>query len=45
VDEKQLKAILTKLKKIDPKVIAISIIDDESIKKVQKLLNTIKAKK
>jgi GTP-binding protein len=45
VDEKQLKSILTKLKKIDPKVMAISIIDDESIKKVQKLLNTIKAKK
>jgi GTP-binding protein len=45
VDEKTLKTILTKLKKIDPKVIAISIIDDESIKKVQKLLNTIQAKK
>ncbi len=45
VDEKQLKSILTKLKKIDPKVIAISIIDDESIKKVQKLLNMIQAKK
>ena len=45
VDEKQLKSILTKLKKIDPKVIAISIIDEESLKKVQKLLNTIKAKK
>ncbi|HEY5220540.1 MAG TPA: GTPase ObgE [Candidatus Paceibacterota bacterium] len=45
VDEKQLKSVLTKLKKIHPKVIAISIIDDESIKKVQKLLNGIKAKK
>jgi GTP-binding protein len=45
VDEKTLKATLTKLKKIDPKVIAISVIDDESIKKVQKLLNTIQAKK
>ncbi|MGD1003395.1 MAG: GTPase ObgE [Minisyncoccia bacterium] len=44
-DEKALKATLTKLKKIDPKVIAISIIDDESIKNVQKLLNTIQAKK
>jgi GTP-binding protein len=44
-DEKQLKVTLTKLKKIDPKVIAISIIDEESMKKVQKLLNTIKAKK
>jgi GTP-binding protein len=45
VDEKTLKNTLVKLKKIDPKVIAISIIDDESIKKVQKLLNTIQAKK
>ena len=45
VDEKTLKSTLTKLKKIDPKVIAISIIDEESIKKVQKLLNTIQAKK
>jgi GTP-binding protein len=45
VDAKQLKSILTKLKKIDPKVIAISIIDEDSLKKVQKLLNGIKAKK
>lgn len=45
VDEKQLKSILAKLKKIDPKVIAISIIDEDSLKKVQKLLNGIKAKK
>ncbi len=45
VDEKALKSTLTKLKKIDPKVMAISIIDEESIKKVQKLLNTIQAKK
>jgi GTP-binding protein len=45
VDEKTLKTTLVKLKKIDPKVIAISIIDDESIKKVKKLLNTIQAKK
>jgi GTP-binding protein len=45
VDAKQLKSILAKLKKIDPKVIAISIIDEESLKKVQKLLNGIKAKK
>jgi GTP-binding protein len=45
VDEKQLKSILAKLKKIDPKVIAISIIDEESLEKVQKLLNGIKAKK
>jgi GTP-binding protein len=45
VDAKTLKSALAKLKKIDPKVIAISIIDDESIKNVQKLLNTIQAKK
>jgi len=45
VDEKTLKATLTKLKKIDPKVIAISIIDEESLKQVQKFLNTIQAKK
>jgi len=45
VDEKTLKSTLTKLKKIDPKVMAISIIDEESIKKVRKLLNTIQAKK
>ena len=45
VDEKTLKAAITKLKKIDPKVIAISIIDEESIKKVRTLLNGIQAKK
>jgi GTP-binding protein len=45
VGEKQLKNTLAALKKIDPMVTAISIVDDESIKKVQKLLNTIKAKK
>jgi GTPase len=45
VDEKELKAKLAKLKKIDPKVIAISIIDEESVKKVQKILNGIQAKK
>jgi GTP-binding protein len=45
VNEKTLKATLAKLKKINPKVIAISIIDDESIKNVQKFLNGIQAKK
>lgn len=45
VDEKELKYKLTKLKKIDPKAIAISIIDEESIRKVQKILNGIKEKK
>jgi GTP-binding protein len=45
VDEKELKSKLAKLKKIDPRAIAISIVDDESIEKVKKLLNTIQAKK
>jgi GTP-binding protein len=45
VDEKELKSKLAKLKKIDPKAIAISIVDDESIDKVKKILNTIQAKK
>lgn len=45
VDEKELKSKLAKLKKIDPKTIAISIIDEESLKKVQKILNGIKGKK
>jgi GTP-binding protein len=45
VDAKTLKSTLTKLKKIDPKVMAISIIDEDSIKNVKKLLNTIQAKK
>ncbi len=45
VEEKDLRAKLAKLKKIDPKAIAISIIDDESIKKVQTLLNSIAKKK
>lgn len=42
VDEKELKTKLAKLKKIDPKAIAISIIDEESIKKVRAILNKIK---
>lgn len=45
VSEKVLKSILTKLKKIDPNVMPISIIDEESMKNVRKLLNRIKAKK
>jgi GTP-binding protein len=45
VDAKTLKSTLTKLKKIDPKVMAISILDEESIKNVKTLLNTIQAKK
>jgi GTP-binding protein len=45
VDPKELKEKMAKLKKIDPKVIAISIIDEDSIKKVQKILNGIQEKK
>lgn len=45
VSEKEVKVKLAALKKIDPKAIAISIIDDESIKKVEKILNAIKAEK
>ena len=42
VDGKELKTKLAKLKKIDPKAIAVSIIDEESVKKVRALLNKIK---
>lgn len=45
IDEKELKAKLAKLKKIDKGAIAISIVDEESIKQVQKILNKIKAEK
>ncbi|HUX35539.1 MAG TPA: GTPase ObgE [Candidatus Paceibacterota bacterium] len=45
ISEKEIKKKLAALKKIDPKAIAISIIDDESIKKVEKILNAIKAEK
>jgi GTPase len=41
----ELKEKLAALKKIDPNVIAISIEDSESIKEVEKLLNTIKTEK
>ena len=44
VDEKELKIKLTKLKKIDPKAIAVSVIDEASMKKIQKLLNAIREK-
>jgi GTP-binding protein len=43
--EEELKEKLAALKKIDPKAIAISINDGESIKKVEKILNVIKAEK
>lgn len=42
VNEKDLKSKLAKLRKIDPKATAISIIDEESIGKVRALLNKIK---
>ncbi len=45
VDAKELKTKLAALKKINTKAIAISIIDDESINKVQKILNGIQANK
>ncbi len=45
VDAKELKKKLTALKKIDPKAIAISVNDSDSIAKVEKILNDIKAKK
>lgn len=41
----EIKKKLMALKKINPKVIAISIYDLESIKKIQKILNKIKAEK
>jgi len=45
VTEAELKKKLTILKKLNPTATAISIEDDESIKKIQKLLNKIKAEK
>ena len=45
VTPEALKDKLKALKKIDPKAMALSIHDPESIKKLQKILNDIKAKK
>jgi GTP-binding protein len=42
---KELKEKLAKLKKISAKAITVSILDDESLKKVEKILNEIKDKK
>jgi GTP-binding protein len=42
---KELKTKLAKLKKINPKAIAVSILDDESLEKIEKILNEIKDKK
>ena len=44
LEEKELKKKLATLKKLNPKVMAISIADEESIKKIQKVLNEIKGK-
>lgn len=41
----ELKKKLAALKKINPKAIAVSILDDESVKKTEKILNAIKAEK
>ena len=45
VTSKELNKKLSALKKIDPHVMAISVNDTESIKNVEKILNSIKAKK
>ena len=45
VDEKTLKEKLAALKKINKNAMAVSIIDQESLDKIQKILNDIKDKK
>ena len=45
VDEKTLESVLTALKKINKQTIAVSVIEDESIKEVQKILNKIEQEK
>ncbi len=45
LDKKSIEEKLKKLKKIKPGVIAISILEPESIKKVEKILNVIKKEK
>ncbi|KKT29668.1 Obg family GTPase CgtA [Candidatus Giovannonibacteria bacterium RIFCSPLOWO2_02_FULL_45_28] len=42
---RELKEKLSEIKKMDPRAIAISIHDSESIKKLEKILNAIKAEK
>lgn len=44
-DEKDLAKKITKLKKLNPKVLAISIYDDKSLEDVKKILNKIQDKK
>ncbi len=43
--KEEVKEKLAILKKINPKAIAVSIHDEDSIKKIEKILNSIKAKK
>ncbi|MBN2198035.1 GTPase ObgE [Candidatus Wolfebacteria bacterium] len=45
LNSEKLKKKLIILKKLNPKVLAISILDDKSIEKVKKILNTLKTKK
>jgi len=45
VSQKDIQKKLTALKKINPSAIAISILDDESIEKVKKILNKIQKSK
>ncbi len=45
LDKKTIEEKLKKLKKIKPDVIAVSILEPESIKKVEKILNAIKSEK
>jgi len=45
IPESEVKKKLSVLKKINPKAIAISILDDKSLEMVRKILNAIKAKK
>jgi GTP-binding protein len=45
LEPKELKEKLAIAKKLNPNVLAVSIIDDESIKKIQTILNKLKEKK
>ncbi len=45
VDSRELKKIKTKLKKKNPNVLELSVVDDKSIEEMKKFLNTIKNKK
>ncbi len=45
LDPKKLKTLIAKMKKLNPKTLAISIYDWDSIERVKKILNEITAKK